>query len=381
MDVVELVARIGDTVLEVVHLPPGARFRIGSGPDVDLAVGSLGSFPVIDGGVVRVPAGVVARVDGRRDPGPVIKLEGTIELQVALVTLTIRRVTREARPVPRPRRDRRPYLYVAASLVVQLALWLTAVTVAPFQRVVHEASRVAHLTRIHDAPPPPPPPPPPPAPKPAATAKASAAGAMRPRGERRETSSAPAYSSPGEATAHLAQVIGDIHIAEQVAAADGPADPEGAYNEQNFGGGRHRFDVDKVAPEKTYEVTRWALPTYMHVKGELAPVPSIELCDDDSCTVEGPREMHAILTQMMKHHAEIAMCYREHTGDLDGQIRIRFEISPQGKVTGEYGKPDGPVGYGTGTVGRCVAKLAARLRWGQAPAQARVFIGMAFRPA
>ena len=50
-------------------------------------------------------------------------------------------------------------------------------------------------------------------------------------------------------------------------------------------------------------------------------------------------------------------------------------------MTGIYGKPDGPVGYGTGTVGRCVAKIAARLRWPQRPETTRVFIGALFRPA
>jgi hypothetical protein len=337
MELVELVARIGDTVLEVAHLLPGERY-------------CWGGILVIDRDTV---------------------IGGPIELQVGLVTLTIRRITRERQPVPRPRREWRPTIYLAASLIVQLAIWLAAVTIAPFEKLVRHAPRIAHVAHVHE--PPPPPPPPPPAPKPAASA--STVGPVAHAHKAEFTS-----RNPGEAMAHLAKTIGEIHVADMVAAADGPADPNAAFDEQNFGGGGHRFDVDKVAPEKTYEVTKWAVPTYFRVKGELAPIPSITLCDDGSCSVEGPRDMQKLLAQLIAHEAEIAMCYREHTGDLEGQIRIRFVLSPQGKVTGEYGKPDGPVGYGTGTVGRCVAKIAARLSWGQAPDEARVFIGMAFRP-
>ena len=308
MELVERVARIGDTVVEVAYLPASTSQPIGT-------------------------------------------------FQAGLVTTTIARTTLDVPRMPRPRRELRPYLYLAASLIVQLAIWLAAVSLAPFHKLVRPVRRIAHVTHVHE------PPPPPPAPAPAKPATAAPTGARL-------------AATP----AHLAKTIGEIHIADKLAASDGPVDPNAALDEQGFGGGGHRFNVDDVAPEKTYAVTKWALPTYFHVKGELAPIPSITLCDDDSCSVEGPRDMHAILAQLIAHEAEIAMCYREHTGDLDGQIRIRFEISPQGKVTGEYGKPDGPVGYGTGTVGRCVAKIAARLRWGQAPDQARVFIGMAFRP-
>jgi hypothetical protein len=312
MQVVERIARIGDTILEVEHLPPCERYRLGT-------------------------------------------------FQVGLVTVTISRTTLDVPRVPRQRPELRPYVYLAASLIVLLAIWFAAVTTSPLEKIVRPTRRIAHVTHVHEPPPPP---------TTAKESKPAAVGVI-----------AHHHREPAATPAHLAKVIGNIHIAEQLAAADGPADPDAALDEQGFGGGGHRFDVDAVAPEKTYEVGKWALPTYFRKKGELAPVPSITLCDDGSCSVEGPREMHAILAQLIEHEAEIAMCYREHTGDLDGQIRIRFVISPQGKVTGEYGTPDGPVGYGTGTVGRCVAKLAARLRWGQAPDEARVFIGMAFRPA
>jgi len=325
MDVVELVTRMGDTILDVEYLPADTKI---------------------------IP-----------------------ERTLGLVTRTMQRARLDAPAVPRPAVDRRPLVYLAAALVALLALVLTAFRLAPFERLPHRAAmRIAHVMHVREPDPPPPPKPAPPTPAPAAIAAAPA-----PRAHHEHA--AAHFESVGEATAHLAKTFDDIKVAEQLAAADGPLDPESAVNDAGFGGGGHHLDVDKIAPKETYKVTRWALPTYFHTKGELAPVPSIEWCDDDSCVIQGPLELHAILSELEEHHAEIAQCYREHTGDLEGQIRFRFEVSPEGQVTGTYGKHDGPVGYGTGTVGRCVAKIAMRLRWPQRPDTTRVFIGALFRPA
>ena len=382
MDVVELVARIGDTVLDVAHLTPGVRYRIGSAPDVDLAVSALGSFPVVDGDIVRVPAGLVATVDNRRDPGPTIRIAGTIVLQVGLVTLTIRRAVREAQAVPRPRRDRRPYPYLAASLVVQLALWLAAVTLAPFERITRPVHRIVHVTHVHPPDPPPPPAKPEPAkPDPVPHPATAAAAAHHPRARESEDAAPGARPSLAASIAHLGKTFDDIHVADQLAAANGPADPEGAFNEQSFGGGGRRFDVDAVAPPTTFKVERWAVPTFMHMPGQLAPVPAIAWCNDDSCMTRGTLPLEKVLAILEKHQAEIARCYREHTGDLVGEIRVRFPIAADGRVTGTLGTEAGPIGYGTGTVGRCVAKIAQRIRWPQAADETYVFVGLAFRPA
>jgi hypothetical protein len=326
MDVVELVTRMGDTILDVEYLPAATEV-------------------------------IPARTLG-------------------LVTRTMQRTRLDAPPVPRPVVDRRPLVYLAIMAVAQLALVLAAFRMAPFERLPHRAvPRVAHVTHVRE----------PDAPMHEDLRQRSAAhvaeglhdhrAPARPAHER----GSPAESY-GEAVAHLGKTFDAIDVAGKLADASGPTDPEAVY-EGGFGGGGHHFDPDAVAPKETYKVTRWALPTYFHRKGELAPVPSIEWCDDDSCVIQGPLELHAILSELEQHHAEIAQCYREHTGDLEGQIRFRFEVSPEGVVTGTYGKHNGPVGYGTGTVGRCVAKIAARLRWPQRPETTRVFIGALFRPA
>jgi hypothetical protein len=270
MDVVELVTRMGDTILDVEYLP------------------------------------ATTKVIPERTHG--------------LVTRTMRRTELAAPAVPCSAIDRRPLAYLGASLVALLVVVLVAFRVAPFERLPHrERARVARVAHVREPDPPPPKPAPPAPPAPAAIAAAPA--------------------------------------------ADGPPDPDAAAAAAGFGGEGHHLDVDRIAPKETYKVTRWAVPTYFRKKGGLAPVPTIEWCDDDSCVIQGPLELHVILSELEQHHAEIAQCYREHTGDLEGQIRFRFEVSPEGTVTGTYGKPDGPVGYGTGAVGRCVAKLAARLHW------------------
>jgi hypothetical protein len=326
MDVVELVTRMGDTILDVEYLPAATEV-------------------------------IPARTLG-------------------LVTRTMQRTRLDAPAVPRPAVDRRPLVYLAIMAVAQLALVLAAFRVAPFERLPHHAvPRVAHVTHVRE----------PDAPVHEDLRQRSAAHVAEglhddrapARPARKGGSPAASYA---EAAAHLGKTFDAIDVAGKLADASGPTDPDAVY-EGGFGGGGHHFDPDAVAPKETYKVTRWALPTYFHRKGELAPVPTIEWCDDDSCVIEGPLELATVLDELEQHHAEIAQCYREHTGDLEGQIRFRFEVSPEGKVTGIYGKPDGPVGYGTGTVGRCVAKLAARLRWPQRPEKTRVFIGALFRPA
>src|ERR1051325_10492483 len=58
---VEVVARFGQTVLDVAHVPLDATYRVGTAADVDITVPGLGSFPILEGGRVRRPVGCVAR--------------------------------------------------------------------------------------------------------------------------------------------------------------------------------------------------------------------------------------------------------------------------------------------------------------------------------
>ena len=340
----EVVARLADTVLDITRVPAEGSYR-----------GHDGSMLVVAG-------------------KPVVE-----RIRIGLVSYEVRRTAPTRERVARKRIEKRFYPFLAASLVVQLALWLAAATLAPFEKlVVHKPRplRVAHIQPSEPPPPPRPEPEKPEPPKPAAALHASSEPA------RRRSSRTPAdevdklYGDPAAQMAHLAKVMAEIDVAGKLAATDGPLYlPEN--DDAGFGGtgGHMKYD------DTTYKVERWALPTYMHVKGELAPVPAIQWCDDGSCSTRGPLALDRVLGVLIRHEAEIARCYREHTGDLVGNIRVRFPIGADGKVTGALGTETGPVGYGTGTVGRCVAKIAQGIRWPRANDETYVFVGLAFKPA
>jgi hypothetical protein len=355
--VIEVGARIGDSIVNVAHVPAGGSYRAHDG-----------SLLVVAGRVV------------------------TPAVTIGLVSYTIARAERAGECVPRPRVERRMYGYVAASLAVQLAIWLVAVTTAPFEKLERPVYRIVRLTHVHAAVPPPKPKKPPTPvpekpspdrPKPTASSVHASAAHHRTADPDEAAGSEPAEGiTEGEAIARLGKTFDDIDVAGQLAKTDGPlvdasTEPPGA-----FGGGGHHFNADAVAPEQTYAVGRWALPTFIRThKGELAPVPAIEWCDEGSCMARGSLPIDRVLAILARHEKQIAQCYREHTGDLAGTVRVRFPVGADGRVIGTLGTQTGPVGYGTGTVGRCIAKIAQGIRWPQARDETYVFVGLAFRPA
>lgn len=327
----------------------------------------------------RIGETIIEIVEGpcRAHDGTPLVRPGTVA--IGFVTYTIR-PREHAQPLAHPRIEKRIYGYLAASLVVQLALWLAAATFAPFEKLVDRTTRPLRLAHIHVEPPPPKPKPEPPKPeppKPAADIHVSSEPAhARPKAAKQDAVDK-LYGNEAAQIAHLAKVMNDIDVAGKLAHTDGPLyDPNN--DDSGFGGtgGHMKYD------DTTYKVERWALPTFTRThKGELAPVPTIQWCDADSCLTRGPLELEPVLARLLAHEAEIARCYREHTGDLVGNVRVRFPIGPDGKVTGKLGTEDGALGYGTGTVGRCVAAIAQRIRWPRANDETYVFVGLAFKPA
>lgn len=340
---IEIVARLADTVLDIARVPAGGSYRAHDG-----------SMLVVAGKPV------------------------TPRVRIGLITYELRSAERVA-PVARKRIEMRIYAYLAASLVVQVAVWLAAVTLAPFEKLVHRTPRPFRVAHVHATEPPPqkkPEPPKPEPPKPAAEIQASSAPSPHLRATDKPDEVDKLYGDPGAQMAHLAKVMAEIDVQGKLAHTDGPLyDPNNDSSGFGGTGGHMKYD------DTTYKVERWALPTYMHVKGELAPVPAIEWCDEGSCSTRGPLELKPVLARLLAHEAEIARCYREHTGDLVGNVRVRFPIGPDGKVTGKLGTETGPVGYGTGTVGRCVAAIAQKIRWPRANDETYVFVGLAFKPA
>ena len=342
--------------------------------------------------VSRIGDTVVDIVDGpcRAHDGTPLVRPGFVE--VGVVTYEIRQTTPAREHVPRRRMDARPFVYIGASLIVQLAIWLIAVTTEPFEKLERPKHRIARIThvRVPDPPPKPEPAKPEPSethekPRPAVETSHTAVHKRAAKHEETTADALPGNPAAAEAVAiaHLGKTFDDIDVKGMLAKTDGPLVTADTEDPNAFGGGGgHHFNADAVAPEQTYAVQRWALPTFVRThKGELAPVPTIEWCDEDSCLTRGSLPIEKVLAILARHDKQIAQCYREHTGDLVGNVRVRFPVGADGKVTGVLGTEHGPVGYGTGTVGRCIAKIAQGIRWPQADDETYVFIGLAFRPA
>jgi hypothetical protein len=113
--VVEIVARLGETVIDFAHVPPGAPYRF---------------------------------ADRRFVAKP-----GTH--QVGLVAITMERLLRVEQPVARRRPQGRPLVYGAASLALHLAILLVAFLSEPFERMTaHFETRPRLVVRIEEEPPP-----------------------------------------------------------------------------------------------------------------------------------------------------------------------------------------------------------------------------------
>lgn len=113
--VVEIVARLGDTVIDFAQVAPNASYRIANRT-------------------------IVAK------PGT---------YQVGLVAITMERTFRVAQPVPLARVQVRPLVYGAVSLAVHVAILLVAFLTAPFERMTARIElRPRLVIHIEDEPPP-----------------------------------------------------------------------------------------------------------------------------------------------------------------------------------------------------------------------------------
>jgi hypothetical protein len=370
MHVVEIVVKIGDSTVELVHLPLDGTYDLGSAPRVDLAVAGFGRFRLVDAGLVRVPVGVPARLAGRPVAGELRVGDAPVELALGLCRVAIRRLARACVPVPRPRVDRRAVVYFAASLVAVLALWLVAVTLAPYREpsVMHPVrwARLLHpmLPVL---------PKPRPKPQPQAQPKkvaASAPGPAHHAGRARHH----AQENTEDGFAALRRFNESWKPPEVV--LDGTGAGPDDYASNDFGNNSH-FDPDSDHAFDSVKVTRFAIATAGKQLGETLPPPHMEWCDDDSCEARGPIALATYLRELERHRDAISTCYVDHTDQLEGTVRIRFEVTTAGKAyDAEFG---GAVkGRGIGSVGRCVAKILAATQWPRESSESQVWLGIRF---
>jgi hypothetical protein len=324
--VVEVVVRFGDTVLDIAHVGHDAEFRIGTGPDVDLAVPGHTSFPLVAGGRIRCPVGVASR-----------EHDGAIELQLGLATVALARRTLNAPAIERPHLELRTPAFVTGALAVHLSIWLCAAVLAPFERVAPEPARPrlrhVHVENVPEKPPVPPPKPPPEQTRAALVQpQPPVAHGQRPRRTPGAESANPLSGSPAEQAARFAASVG------RTLDTIGELRPEDTYNEDDENakgfGGSPRFppgETIKTAP------------------GYKLMLYDVRLCPRGSCSVSGPVPAEFIRYALHDHMDAIYDCYVAHA-DGPGTIVLEFTIAGDGSFRDAKGT-------GLGQTGDCAARV------------------------
>ena len=333
-EVVEVIARFGDTILDVRHLGDAGSYRIGSAPGVDLAVPGHTSFPIVDGRVVRFPVGVRA-----------VERGATTELQLGLVTVHVTRMRLPRTPVPLARFDVRPCAFVFGSLLVHLFVWWLATSREPLERIA--AVHQPHYRHVHVADPPPDPPVVEPEPKPESHDQQAALAAQprasgRVAGKRAGTEHGDRLSTMADSARALARAVAEVDVEGKLAALDPDATfDEDAANARGFGGSR-RFDPS--------------------AREGFEPIPSghyqtltidVTTCPEQRCRLKGPIPPLWIRTHLHEHMSEIAACYAAHAGG-PGEILLEFTITGDGAVKGARGS-------GLGETGACAAAVVGKI--------------------
>ena len=352
---VEVVARIASSVVDIAHVPPSGRYRIGTAPGVELAVavGTLRSFPLLDEGFrFRRPAGVAATLHTGTDALPITDTELTlrpgwrVELELGKVTVSLAMIRRAPMPVPRRPLDVRPFVYAAVVLFAHLLVWGAAMLFEPIERLGVESAvapqppriRVTHVEE---------PPPPPPKSKQEKNAKqqeaASAPAAKREDGPRDPEARAIAGAQKAgmlEALSDLSALIPKVNVRKLVEEA--VAYDEEEATKTDFGKGR-RFDLMKnctkdcglIAAGKYATVSKgrgagegYDLPGTAH-----HAQPEIGGCEPSDCTIAGGTSRETV-----RHNVELRMgafgyCYQRFaTKQLRGTLTLSFVIGPEGAV-------------------------------------------------
>ena len=338
-DVLEVVARFGDTIVDVAHVGPDGAYRIGTAPDANLAVlPGLTSFPLVEGRTLRTPIG------WRR-----VESGATTEVSTGAITIAITRTKLPAAPVPRPRIQLSTPLFITASLLVHVAIWLTAVTLEPFEQLPRHKPRpyrVAHIPdqvekRVPE------PPKPKPEPKPAVQPE-KVARVARSRATPREREGVPPdQARPSELVGEPigASVAAAVARATQVDIEKYAKDmvPENTHNPDDIeasGFGGHL----RMGPGETIKSGAYATTMY-----------NIKQCGkhDPQCSLKGPTTALYVRTFMLAKMDDIYACYREHAPG-PGTILLEFTIKGDGAVENARGS-------GLGETGECAARIVSEM--------------------
>jgi hypothetical protein len=351
---VEVVARLGDTLLDVAHHDLGTSYRIGTS-------------------TVRV--GLV---------------EPTIT--IGLVTITMTLVPRPKLPVPRPRFDRRPVAYLAAALIAHTTLWAIAVSSAapePHLAERAEMKRQAYIASIAKAPPPPPPkrprvaqptkrvtaaPPPPPVQAPVedsepATPKGKAIARARKAGFLEATS-----------LSDFSMLLPPKNLKDLVDQT-GPIYDEDAANAANFGGGgggpkicQTGCDSISTGEYATVSTGRGAGDMYTLGGGPAARPALVKFCTPKACAIDDPNEQRSIRLRIEERRSEYSACYEQLAKPgTRGTVTIQLVLDEEGTIVSLKGR-------GLGDVARCIAGVVSTIYFRDSPRGVHVTYPISFVP-
>ena len=350
---VEVVARIASSVVDIAHVPPTGRYRIGTAPEVELAVavGTLRSFPLLDEGFrFRRPAGVAATLHTGTDVLPITESELTlrpgwrVELELGKATVSLAMIRRTPMPVPRRPLDVRPYIYAAVVLAAHLLVWGAAMLLEPIERLGVEVAEAPQpprirVTHVEE------PPPKPKTPTQKQDAAASAPAAQREEGPR--DPKARAIAGARKSGIFQSKDLWDVSALIPKVDVKKLVDEAVAYDEEeatknDFGKGR-RFDPMKNCTENCGLIAagKYATVSKGRAAGEGYDLPGaahhaqpeIAGCEPNDCTIAGgtPRET-------VRHNVELRMgafgyCYQRFAAkQLRGTLTLSFVIGPEGAV-------------------------------------------------
>lgn len=385
MDAVEVVARLGTSVVAVTHVRDGAAYRIGTAPGVDLAVPIATTFPLVERGVVRIPSGIQATVREGRRSYPVTSFElwlgagMRVELTIGLVSIRISRVELPDDRVPRPVLDRRAPAYVAGSLVLHIMLWGLAVMFAPLEEPLERMSDApeigVRIARFDAAPQPPPTPSPVPASSTATTepvtAPAPAETMPSVSSSRRGRAIAQARKAgflTADSLSDLSALVVDGDLASSFEGVE-PAYREEDANAKQFGGGGGgpKFNPLTIAAGayETISDGRGAGDEY-DLPGAVPDQrhrPVVEMCTGRPCATDGPLSVATVRKMIAVTSPILVRCYQHHAEERSrGTVTLDFEIDRNGEVLRASSR-------GFDTVAACVQAVVEKIDFPIAPGQ------------
>lgn len=376
---VEVVARLGDTVIEHAHLPPESVYRIGTAPEVELPCALARCFTLVEvgatGATIHRPRGVPARVI---DDVRTTELAGDdlplapgvrVVLELELVTVEIGLVALPRSVVPRRAFERRPYWFGLAVLVAHVTAWAISVWLAPYrERVVRKPRRPVHVRRI--------------ASEEVTTVKPielSIVPAAEPAKGPKPAAIARAKTST-EAMRSLSTGWGSLTDIDALQTAMEDLGP--VYDETTAGGfgTGGRFDPDKDPKFASIKVGRYATVADGRGAGAFYDLgqrvaPQVALCESSRCVVTGGSDDAAVRHELEARTDDLVACYRDHApGAIEGDVVLELVIAPDGSVHAAHAR-------GLGGVAPCVAGVASEIAFPAASSETRVRAPMTFRPS